>query len=245
MKKLLYLILIIGLSNSIAYSQSASKHSLQVNITPLYSFRSLTNYKDNLDQLKKFRENSDKYAYTFNAGLLYSYPISQKLSISTGFGYTVYGIDLEGDIEITTPDQPDGTGEKGEFESTLRYTYWDVPLYFNYIFLNTPKYKFTATLGGEYNYLKGAIYSGKTTLNGKVLREETFNDLENYSKSYNKENTSIVVGVSIETAISDKLSLSLQPNFRKQLESQYISEKAVFEQRQYAYGCTIGIRYSL
>ena len=192
--------------------RSDNKFSFGLSFSPDYTYRHLSMKNDEYNFVD-LRNETDDPRFGFTTGLVTKYKLRERLALESGIQFSDRGERIQKDYnDWTTPDEnviidPD-PGFPDKFKSSYHYYYLGVPVKLNYYFMNG-KTKMYASAGVAADY----FVVGKN----KVVIEfdnNTIKETNNIDENFNKVNIIGLVGVGIETNVSQRLTFRVEPTFR-------------------------------
>lgn len=203
---------------------------------------------------ESFRNQTDKAISSYYTGLDVGYNISDRLSINSGVYYSVYGESISvstlnpNDVNAkdasyygqtplySSPDNELST-EGLTFEN--RYSYVELPLFFNYIIRSGAKTDIALQLGAylqKMDHVNALIYDFNTDYYYWLPQ----NDIEIYAKY----GVGSMGGISISQFVSNSVEVFFNPQFKFNV-SRTFDDCYPIEQKQYASGLRLGVRQHL
>lgn len=169
--------------------------------------------------------NSDRLSYDYT--YLTSYGItadfsSGNWSLSTGITRLNQGMAME--IQVTTVDQPEGTGEVETVHLLTEII--AVPIIVNYQVYSSGKIDYFAGAGVEIGYLYKQQFWNKA--------------IDLFKDGY----YGFQLGIGLDYHLNDRFTLRARPNFLYQLRKDLPAEESALTPRLYAYQLDLGIAYT-
>jgi hypothetical protein len=127
-----------------------------------------------------------------------------------------------------------------DVEVKNRITYWAIPVYMRYKFLESSRFNLSANVGVSVDYLSSAsVLQYNNLVSSHVARSED-------SERLNKWGVSALGSIRAEYNLGGRVSLLMEPEFKSSLSSFYNYDKSNPQRSRLTYwGVNLGLRYCL
>lgn len=231
------------------------KFSLNINVSPQYSFRTLQNNVSYMipDIGEKYFNEHEKGNFSYSTGLQLLYTLNKKWEISGGLEYSRYsqsiginGFDLktdnQNDYYVYTSIGKDDliinssvpVNDSEFLKSSKIYSFINIPLGLEYYLINN----FFITGGISYNHLLTTDVNWQAEdFNGD------FSIITNNITGIKRSNFSFSIGAAYKKIINSKLSLVINPQFTAFITS--FTREMPVKTYPYTLGIKFGLRYKI
>ena len=216
MKQIVFFLALLPLAlfGQSADSSSLKRFAIGLNYSPDYSYRTLKPTAES-KWIADSRDTLEIPKYGYTSGLSLLFRISKNLTFETGLQYSNKGEKTKTrKLEIFDPNSPQSSMNTMEVTFVYSYNYLDIPIKANYYLINK-KFKFFLSGG-----LSNNIFISST--NKSTISFAPGNSTTNTTKSstnYSLVNIAALAGFGIEQQLNSKLSLRLEPIYRRSITS--------------------------
>lgn len=213
----------------------SSKWSLGINASPDYCYHALTSDNSTIgNYIVSHRNSYDLPQYGFTAGFQASYAFSKHFSFEFGINYMNKGYKTKSYSNFISPTALPDPSIPLSVSYQYRYHYIGVPLLVNYT-AGQKRFKFITSLG-----IAPHILTDVRSTDTRVYTDSTV--VYNYSATTGLKRINIAAFVSagIETNLSVRFKLRLQPIFRINSD---VFDKTVVKEHLWAAGFNAGLYY--
>ena len=198
--------------SQVSKSSNEKKFSIGVAFSPDYSFRRLHSKNEESDFLKDTRNQFESAKFGYTTGLVAKYRLNRRLALESGLKLSdkgeKYVMRKEDFVFVDGLSIEDDPSSPEKYKTNYHFYYLGLPVKLNYIFLDRKVSLFVS-----------AGFSTDLFLEGKQSSVFHFEDRTEESSfsmegDYNKITFSGLAGVGMETQISERIHIRIEPIFR-------------------------------